>query len=163
MRKRKRQLSQEEKANRDFDKQLRKLRRAVERLNPEERAESKRHLRKEKQARREHQVSEKPLTVADPLFTEDGIRRLAEMDGMTLKVSGFTSGPRKQKFAHWQFKDDEGTTVLHYWPSKGSWWNGKRKGKCPDPHQALSLARYLAGLTDAYVGNELQQAEIIGL
>lgn len=75
---------------------------------------------------------------------ESSIREEAEAANLRLEVSFFKPN-RKSKtlFPHWHFVDEaSGDVVLHYWPSKGSYWipDGGEKGIVDSPVEAMGLA-----------------------
>lgn len=87
----------------------------------------------------------------------------AEQCGLMLSVSFMRGRPKSPAIPHWQFRFADGSILLHWWPSKGSYWApvGNRKGKCNDPHLVLVLARYLIGEVDTNTADELREAGVI--
>ncbi len=87
-------------------------------------------------------VRTKNLEVARILEPEIQARALAQ--GMTLQANVCQSG-RTGSFLHWIFREaDTGFHVLHFWPSRGTWWSPQEgeKGKCDEPLEALELATF---------------------
>lgn len=106
---------------------------------------------KEKARQRSRRKAERSKSVLSASQDRPRIEIEAKDFGLTLTVSMMKSGPRKRIVPHWQFRQD-GIVVLHWWPSKGTFWipYGNRRGVAPDARSALMVTAGLIGnLEDA--------------
>lgn len=81
------------------------------------------------------------------LLSEQEAKDLAAADGMQLEIFYANGDAAAKRVPHWQFRGSDGRILLHWWPSKGSYWDGARgRGKCARAWQALAIARSLIGV-----------------
>lgn len=68
---------------------------------------------------------------------QDSVAEALAMLGMQLNVSHPRMG--KTTFPHWQVRDGRGV-ILHYWPTKGTWWCTIARGAVRDATEIPELA-----------------------